>query len=165
MTHVAGIGQRRVNGSSVALVLLAGMTLGLAVAVVVLLARLRALRRHVGLQAGLDVADDGPPVGRPAPALDGLRGSGDELVAFVSQGSGRSVGLVAGLRALEAEGMAVRWVRDDEERDALRHWRVPATPFVVYLVDGRVMSAGMIGRIEQVHRLIDAGLERERVAA
>ena len=153
------------DGAAVALAALAGVALALAIAVAVLARRLRALRRHVGLQSDLDARHAGPAVGEAAPPLEGLRRAGDELVAFVSEGCVRSVGLVAGLRGLEAEGMAVRWVREGEEREAFRRWRVPATPFVVYLVDGRVMSAGMIGRIEQVHGLIDAGLEREHVAA
>jgi hypothetical protein len=139
----------------------------LAVAVVVLGLLVLALYRQVGILTlrlgpgvALELAEEGPTVAEPAPALDGLVGSGPELVAFFSPGCRLCRQLAPGVRALAREGIPVRIVYEHEEPDAFERWHIPGTPFAVHLVGGTVAAKGTVNTLEQLEQLMSLGAER-----
>jgi hypothetical protein len=153
-------------------VVLTAAILGLSIIVVALAIAVLALYRQVGVlslrlqpQTALELEDEGPPLGHPAPLLEGLTRRGTELVAFVSPNCRMCVELVPGLRALAREGLPVHWVREDEDDDAFDRWRTPGTPYVVQLVDGTVYAKGLVNTLEQIDWVLDMGEERHRHAA
>jgi hypothetical protein len=139
----------------------------LAVAVVVLGLLVLALYRQVGvltLRLGpgvaLELDEEGPAVGQPAPALEGLVLSGPELVAFFTVDCRLCRELAPAVRALAREGVPVRIVYEAEEPDAFERWRVPGTPFAVHVVDGAVAAKGTVNTLEQLDGLINVGWAR-----
>lgn len=156
--------------SSQALVAAALVVLALVVAVLVVL--VLALFRQVGVlegrlgpRAALELAEEGPPLGRPAPRLAALTRRGPELVAFSSPGCRLCAEIAPALSALGREGLVVHAVNEDEDPDAFAAFGVPGTPFVVYLTDGLVAAKGLVNTLEQIEGLIAVGRERVRVAA
>jgi hypothetical protein len=152
------------------LVLVALAVLALAVAVLGLL--VLALYRQVGVlslriapRAALELAEEGPPVGAPAPALSGLGRRGSELVAFFSDDCRLCRELEPGIRALAREGIAVRVVSEGKEAGAFSRWNVPGSPFVVHVVDGVVAAKGLVNTLEQLDGLVAVGSARRRDAA
>jgi len=144
----------------------------LAVAVLVLGALVLALYRQVGVltlrlgpRAALEVPEEGPDVGRPAPPLAGLERRGPELVAFLSEDCRLCRELAPSVRALAREGLAVRIVDEAEEPKVYERWNVPGSPFVVHLVDGVVGAKGLVNTLEQLDGLIAAGTARRAHAA
>jgi Methylamine utilisation protein MauE len=147
------------------LVLLTLAVLGAAVVVLGLL--VLALYRQVGiltLRLGpgvpLELAEEGPEVAEPAPELEGLVGTGQELVAFFSPGCRLCRQLAPGVRALAREGIPVRIVYEHEEPDAFERWHIPGTPFAVHLIGGRVAAKGTVNTLEQLEQLMSVGMER-----
>jgi hypothetical protein len=139
--------------------------LGLAVAVLTVL--VLALYRQVGVLEGrlgprsaLELAEEGPELGGPAPELPGLARRGRELVAFASPGCRLCAELEPALRALAREGLPVRAVNEHEDARAFGRYRVPGTPFVVFLVDGVVAAKGLVNTLEQIEELIGTGEDR-----
>ncbi len=139
----------------------------LALAVVVLFVLVMALFRQVGVlearlgaPAALELAGEGPPLGSAAPGLPGLERRGAELVSFASPGCRLCLELEPALRALERDGLLVHSVIEDELPGVFADYRVPGTPFVVYLVDGVVAARGLVNTLEQVEELIALGEER-----
>jgi hypothetical protein len=157
--------------SGQALVLLALVVL--AVAVVVLAALVLALYRQVGLLTlrvgpgiSLELAEEGPPLGEPAPELAGLAGAGPELTVFFSPGCRLCRQLAPGVRALGREGLPVHVVYESEEPETFERWAVPGTPFAAHIVDGIVVAKGTVNTLEQLEQLVSIGTERvERAAA
>jgi Thioredoxin domain/Methylamine utilisation protein MauE len=145
----------------------------LTVAVVALGALVFALYRQVGILSlrlgpgvALELAEEGPAIAAPAPDLDGLRGTGHELVTFFSQGCRLCRQLSPAVRALAGEGLPVRVVYEHEEPQAFERWSVPGTPFAVHVVDGTVTAKGTANTLEQLEALIATGRARvERAAA
>ena len=144
----------------------------LAVAVLVLGALVLALYRQVGVltlrlgpRAALEVPEEGPDVGRPAPPLAGLERRGPELVAFLTEDCRLCRELAPSVRALAREGLAVRIVDEAEEPKVYERWNVPGSPFVVHLVDGVVGAKGLVNTLEQLDGLIAAGTARRAHAA
>jgi len=144
----------------------------LAVAVLVLGALVLALYRQVGVltlrlgpRAALEVPEEGPDVGRPAPPLAGLERRGPELVAFLSEDCRLCRELAPSVRALAREGLAVRIVDEAEEPKVYERWNVPGSPFIVHLVDGVVGAKGLVNTLEQLDGLIAAGTARRAHAA
>jgi hypothetical protein len=145
----------------------------LSVAVVVLAALVLALFRQVGLLTlrvgpgvALELAEEGPPLGEPAPELAGLAGSGPELAVFFSPGCRLCRQLAPGVRALGREGLAVHVVYESEEPETFERWAVPGTPFAAHIVDGTVVAKGTVNTLEQLEQLVSIGTERvERAAA
>jgi hypothetical protein len=145
----------------------------LGVAVVVLAALVLALYRQVGvltLRLGpgvaLELAEEGPPIGEPAPELGGLGETGPHLVAFFSPGCRLCRQLAPAVRALAQEGLPVRVVYESDEPSAFERWRVPGTPFAVHVVDGSVVAKGSVNTLEQLEELVALGAARvERAAA
>jgi hypothetical protein len=139
----------------------------LAAAVVVLGLLVLALYRQVGvltLRLGpgvaLEIEEEGPAVGEPAPALAGLSLSGPELVAFFTADCRLCRELAPAVRALAREGVPVRIVYEAEEPDAFERWRVPGTPFAVHVVDGAVAAKGTVNTLEQLDGLVSVGWAR-----
>jgi NADH:ubiquinone oxidoreductase subunit K len=145
----------------------------LAAAVVVLAALVLALYRQVGLLTlrvgpgvAFELAEEGPPLGEPAPELTGLAGSGPELAVFFSPGCRLCRQLAPGVRALAREGLAVHVVYESEQPQTFERWAVPGTPFAAHIVDGMVVAKGTVNTLEQLEQLVSIGEERvERAAA
>jgi hypothetical protein len=145
----------------------------LAAAVVVLAALVLALYRQVGLLTlrvgpgvAFELAEEGPPLGEPAPELTGLAGSGPELAVFFSPGCRLCRQLAPGVRALGREGLAVHVVYESEQPQTFERWAVPGTPFATHIVDGTVVAKGTVNTLEQLEQLVSIGEERvERAAA
>jgi NADH:ubiquinone oxidoreductase subunit K len=145
----------------------------LAAAVVVLAALVLALYRQVGLLTlrvgpgvAFELAEEGPPLGEPAPELTGLAGSGPELAVFFSPSCRLCRQLAPGVRALGREGLAVHVVYESEQPKTFERWAVPGTPFAAHIVDGTVVAKGTVNTLEQLEQLVSIGEERvERAAA
>jgi hypothetical protein len=144
----------------------------LAAAVVVLALLVLALYRQVGVltlrlgpRVALEIDEEGPAVGAPAPALDRLAHAGDELVVFFSASCRVCRQLAPGVAALAREGVPVRVVEEAEEEDAFERWNVPGTPFAVHLVDGTVAAKGTVNTLEEVDGLLAAGARRAHAIA
>jgi NADH:ubiquinone oxidoreductase subunit K len=145
----------------------------LAAAVVVLAALVLALYRQVGLLTlrvgpgvAFELAEEGPPLGEPAPELTGLAGSGPELAVFFSPSCRLCRQLAPGVRALGREGLAVHVVYESEQPQTFERWAVPGTPFATHIVDGTVVAKGTVNTLEQLEQLVSIGEERvERAAA
>jgi hypothetical protein len=151
--------------------LLAGLVV-LALAVLVLAALVLALYRQVGiltLRVGpgvaLELAEEGPELGQPAPYLAQLGGVGPELAVFFSPGCRLCRQLAPAVRALGREGLAVHVVYENEEPETFERWAIPGTPFAVHVVDGIVAAKGTANTLEQLEQLIVLGAERIEYAA
>ncbi len=144
----------------------------LVVAVAALTVLVLALYRQVGLltlrlgpRSALELAEEGPELGRDAPTLDGLGRAGSELVAFIGEGCPVCHDLEPSLRALAREGIALRLVVDVDEPDVIERWEVPGTPFVVVVEDGIVAAKGTVNTLEEIEGLIDRARARVAYAA
>ena len=144
----------------VALVVLALAVVALGLLVLALYRQVGILTLRLGPGVALELAEEGPELAEPAPALAGLVGSGQELVAFFSPGCRLCRQLAPGVRALAREGIPVRIVYEHEEPDAFERWHIPGTPFAVHLVGGRVAAKGTVNTLEQLEQLITVGAER-----
>jgi hypothetical protein len=143
--------------TGVALALLGLGVVVLFVLVMALYRQVGVLEARLGAPAPLELADEGPPLGSPAPDLPALERRGPELVAFASRGCRLCAELDPALRALERDGLLVHSVIEDEDPAVFAGYRVPGTPFVVYLVDGVVAARGLANTLEQVEELIAVG--------
>jgi hypothetical protein len=149
----------------VALAVLAAAVLVLGALVLALYRQVGVLTLRLGPRAALEVPEEGPAVGRPAPPLAGLERRGPELVAFLSEDCRLCRELAPSVRALAREGLAVRIVDEGEEPKVYERWNVPGSPFVVHLVDGVVGAKGLVNTLEQLDGLIAAGTARRAHAA
>ena len=150
---------------TVAIAALGGLVVALTLATLALYRQVGVLSLRLGPRTALELDDEGPPIGQPAPLLDGLTRRGSELVAFVSLNCRMCIKVVPGLRALAKEGIPVHWQREDTHEEVFERWGVPGTPFVVHVVDGVVRAKGLVNTLEQIDWVIDVGTERERLAA
>ncbi|MBW3593353.1 MAG: thioredoxin family protein [Actinobacteria bacterium] len=144
----------------------------LAAAVVVLAVLVLALYRQVGVltlrlgpRAALELAEEGPEVGLEAPPLTELPRRGEVLVAFFSADCRLCRELAPAVRALAREGLPVRTVYEEEERESFTRWNVPGTPFAVHVVDGAVAAKGLVNNLEQLDELVSLGEKRRRRVA
>jgi hypothetical protein len=150
----------------IALVVLAVAVVGLAALVLALYRQVGLLTLRVGPGVALELAEEGPPLGEPAPELAELAGSGPELAVFFSPGCRLCRQLAPGVRALAREGLAVHVVYENEAPQTFERWAVPGTPFAVHIVEGVVVAKGTVNTLEQLEQLVSIGAERvERAAA
>lgn len=150
---------------STVLAVLGILVIGLALAVIALFRQVGVLSLRLAPQTALELLDEGPAIGEPAPLLPELTRMGQELVAFVSLNCRMCLEVLPGLRALDRDTLPVHWVREDAEEEVFADWAVPGTPYVVYLVDGVVRSKGLVNTLEQIDWVLDQGAERQRIAA
>ena len=150
---------------STVLAVLGILVIGLALAVVALFRQVGVLSLRLAPQTALELLDEGPAIGEPAPLLPELTRMGQELVAFVSLNCKMCLEVLPGLRALDRDTLPVHWVREDTEEDVFADWAVPGTPYVVYVVDGIVRAKGLVNTLEQIDWVLDQGAERQRIAA
>lgn len=149
-------------------VALAALALSVAVLVVLVLALYRqvgVLEGRLGPRAALELAEEGPPLGRPAPRSPGLTRSGSELVAFSSPGCRLCAEIAPALDVLRRGGLVVHAFAEDRDPAVFAAFGVPGTPFVVYLSDGLVAAKGLVNTLEQIEELIATGQGRVRAAA
>jgi hypothetical protein len=144
----------------------------LAVAVGLLGMLVLALYRQVGVlslriapRAALELAEEGPDVGEPAPAFAELVRRGPELVAFFSENCRLCRELAPAVRALAREGLRVHVVSESDDPDTFAAWLVPGTPFVVHVIDGAVVAKGSINTLEQLDHVLAVGRARRNHAA
>ena len=148
-----------------ALVLLALAVVALGLLVLALYRQVGVLSLRIAPRAALELAEEGPPVGAPAPPLPRLSRRGSELVAFFAEDCRLCRELAPGVGAIGREGIAVRIVYEGEEPGAFGRWNVPGSPFVVHVVDGVVAAKGLVNTLEQLDGLIAVGSARRRNAA
>jgi uncharacterized membrane protein YphA (DoxX/SURF4 family) len=161
-----GIGLPGRDGLVVAaLALLAAAVVVLALLVLALYRQVGVLTLRLGPRVALELAEEGPPVGDPAPLLDALDRRGAELVVFASANCRLCRQLAPGVAALAREGLAVHVVEEEAEPDAFERWNVPGTPFAVHLVDGRVAAKGTVNSLEELDGLVSTGARRVHAAA
>jgi hypothetical protein len=149
----------------VALGVLAAAVLVLGLLVLALYRQVGVLTLRIGPRVALELAEEGPPIGEPAPALEGLAARGSELVVFFSAGCRLCRQLAPGVAALAREGMTVRVVEEAEEADVFERWNVPGTPFAVHLFEGRVAAKGTVNTLEELDGLLATGAGRVHAAA
>jgi len=129
-------------------VVLAGALVAAAIAMT------RAGRRP---DAALDVAGEGPELGRPAPAALLTPGSGLRLAVFTSEGCRLCRGLqrqVEGLGALE-----VAFFDEVDDADAWQEAAVPGSPFAVVIdAEGIVRAKGTVNDRRHVESLLEAAV-------
>ena len=149
----------------VTLVVLAAAVVALALLVLALYRQVGVLTLRLGPRVPLELAEEGPALGAPAPALDHLGGHGSELVVFSSPRCRLCRQLAPGVGALAREGLPVRVVQEDEEAEVFERWNVPGTPFVVHVVDGQVAAKGTVNTLEEIDELLAVGRNRVHAAA
>lgn len=149
----------------VALIVLAAAVVVLALLVLALYRQVGVLTLRLGPRVPLELAEEGPRLGAPAPALEHLGDHGSELVVFFSPGCRLCRQLAPGVAALGREGVPVRLVHEDEEAEAFERWNVPGTPFAVALADGLVAAKGTVNTLEELDELLLVARTRTHVAA
>jgi hypothetical protein len=148
-----------------ALALLAVLVVALTVLVLALYRQVGILSLRIAPHGPLELAEEGPPIGTPAPALAGLERRGGELVAFFTHDCRLCRDLAPSIRALAGDGLRVHVAYEHEQPGAFERWNVPGTPFVVHVVDGVVTAKGLVNTLEQLDRLVETGRARRRGAA
>jgi hypothetical protein len=149
--------------ASLALVALA--VVGLGVLVLALYRQVGVLSARLAPQRALELAEEGPEIGRPAPELDDLSRTGSALVAFFSPTCPLCRDLAPAVGALRRDGIQVRVVDEAADQDAFERWNVPGSPFAVHVLEGAVMAKGLVNTLEQLDGLISLGYARGRAAA
>lgn len=150
---------------AIVLVLLSLAVVVLALLVLALYRQVGVLTLRIGPRVPFELAEEGPELGQPAPALDGLRGRRSEVVFFFSSTCSLCRALSPGVAALARQGLSVLVVEEELEEAAFARWNVPGTPFVVHLVDGVVAAKGTVNTLEELESLLDAGRARIHAAA
>jgi len=149
--------------ASLALVALA--VVGLGVLVLALYRQVGVLSARLAPQSALELAEEGPEIGRPAPELDDLSRTGSALVAFFSPTCPLCRDLAPAVGALRRDGIQVRVVDEAADQEAFERWNVPGSPFAVHVLDGAVMAKGLVNTLEQLDGLVSLGYARGRAAA
>ena len=147
------------------LALLAAAVGVLAILVLALYRQVGVLTLRLGPRAALELAEEGPDVGLDAPPLAELPRRGDVLVTFFSADCRLCRELAPAVRALAREGVPVRTVYEEEDRDSFTRWNIPGTPFAVHVVDGVVAAKGLVNNLEQLDELVALGERRRRHVA
>jgi Thioredoxin domain/Methylamine utilisation protein MauE len=150
---------------AVALVLLSLAVVGLTLLVLALYRQVGVLTLRIGPRVPFELAEEGPQVGKSAPALDGLRGRRAEVVFFFSSACSLCRQLSAGVAALARQGLTVLVVEEEKDEAAFARWNVPGTPFVVHVVEGVVAAKGTVNTLEELESLLDTGRARIHAAA
>ena len=94
--------------------------------VLALFRQVGVLEARLGPRAALELAEEGPPLGRPAPPLLALERTGPELVSFASPGCRLCAEIAPALRALERDGLTVHAVNEGRDAEAFAAYAVPA---------------------------------------
>ncbi|MGI8605657.1 MAG: MauE/DoxX family redox-associated membrane protein [Gaiellaceae bacterium] len=147
------------------LALLALAVVGLGVLVLALYRQVGVLSARLAPRGALELAEEGPEIGRPAPDLDDLVREGSALVAFFSPTCPLCRDLAPAVGALRRDGIQVRVVDEAADQEAFERWNVPGSPFAVHVLDGAVMAKGLVNTLEQLDGLVSLGYARRRAAA
>jgi uncharacterized membrane protein YphA (DoxX/SURF4 family) len=138
---------------------------GLGVLVLALYRQVGVLSTRLAPQGALELAEEGPEIGRAAPELDDLARTGSALVAFFSPTCPLCRDLAPAVGALRRDGIQVRVVDEAADKEAFDRWNVPGSPFAVHVLDGAVMAKGLVNTLEQLDGLVSLGYARRRAAA
>ena len=159
---------------------------GLAVAVVALAREIGVLRLELGPQQALEIPDEGPPLGEPAPVLaaralggrDGAPGVRLALAVFSSEGCRLCQAVAPAVAMLAREpDLAVVVLDEVRDADAWTAAAIPGSPYAVALHpgDGTVLAKGTFNGLGQLESVLataerraarrDAGPAAEAVAA
>ncbi len=149
--------------ASLAFVALA--VVGLGVLVLALYRQVGVLSARLAPHGALELAEEGPEIGRPAPELDDLPRTGSALVAFFSPTCPLCRDLAPAVGGLRRDGIQVRVVDEAADQEAFERWNVPGSPFAVHVLDGSVMAKGLVNTLEQLDGLVSLGYARRRAAA
>jgi methylamine utilization protein MauE len=149
--------------ASLAFVALAVVGLGLLV--LALYRQVGVLSARLAPHSALELAEEGPEIGHPAPELDDLSRTGSALVAFFSPTCPLCRNLAPAVGALRRDGIQVRVVDETVDQEAFERWNVPGSPFAVHVLDGSVMAKGLVNTLEQLDGLVSLGHARRRAAA
>ncbi|MFN2612599.1 MAG: MauE/DoxX family redox-associated membrane protein [Solirubrobacterales bacterium] len=141
----------------------------LAAALLALAREVGMLRLQAGSQGALEIADEGPELGLPAPQLaDRLRKGGAELglAIFVSDGCHVCRTLAPAIDSLASEpGLAVGVFEEVGDADLWRALEIPGSPFAVAAdLDGTVLAKGTFNNLAQLES-VAATAARRRSAA
>jgi thiol-disulfide isomerase/thioredoxin len=138
---------------------------GLGLLVLALYRQVGVLSARLAPHSALELAEEGPEIGHPAPELDDLSRTGSALVAFFSPTCPLCRDLAPAVGALRRDGIQVRVVDEAVDQEAFERWNVPGSPFAVHVLDGSVMAKGLVNTLEQLDGLVSLGHARRRAAA
>jgi len=140
---------------------------GLTVAVLALAREVGVLRMALGPQQALEIPDEGPPLGEPAPAL--LQAAQPRprtrlaLAVFSSEGCRlcQAVAPAVAMLALE-DDLAVVVLDEVADSDAWRAHAIPGSPFAVALdpVDATVLAKGTFNGLGQLESVLATAQHR-----
>jgi len=140
---------------------------GLTVAVLALAREVGVLRMALGPQQALEIPDEGPPLGEPAPAL--LQAAQPTprtrlaLAVFSSEGCRlcQAVAPAVAMLALE-DDLAVVVLDEVADSDAWRAHAIPGSPFAVALdpVDATVLAKGTFNGLGQLESVLATAQHR-----
>lgn len=147
-----------------AIVALSGAVAVLAALVVALYRQVGTLLLRIPAGTALELASEGPPLGRSAPPNPELWGTGTELVSFTAFGCRLCHDLAPGLRSLARGGIRLVTFEEGAEPRIFAAWRVPGAPYLVVLIEGVVAAKGLVNTLEQAEGLLHAAIaRRERI--
>ncbi len=143
---------------------------GLAVAVLALARELGMLRLRLGGQAALEIEEEGPPVGEPAPELIARlspNGASTAVAIFTSEGCRVCQSLEPAIESLAREPTLAIGVFDEvAEADLWRLHDVPGSPFAVALDrGGTVLAKGTFNNLAQLESVVATAEHRRGEAA
>jgi hypothetical protein len=141
---------------------------GLAVAVLALAREVGMLRLQAGGQGALEIAEEGPPLGEPAPILSPhLRKQGASLglAVFTSEGCSVCRSLEPAINSLANEPtLAVTTFEEVRDAEVWRELEIPGSPFAVAVDQtGTVLAKGTFNNLAQLES-VAATAARRRAA-
>lgn len=142
---------------------------GLAVALLAVAREVGMLRLQAGSQGALEIAEEGPELGSPAPALANRlykEGAGLGLAVFVSDGCHVCRTLEPAIRSLAAEpSLAVGVFEEVRDAELWRELEVPGSPFAVAAdLDGTVLAKGTFNNLAQLESVAATAARRRSTA-
>ncbi|MGI8802762.1 MAG: hypothetical protein ACR2KV_11410, partial [Solirubrobacteraceae bacterium] len=147
---------------------LAGLA-ALVVAVVALAREVGVLRLRLGPQLALELADEGPPVGRPVALIERFAVDGDvklALAVFTSEGCALCRALEPALAWLASDPFVAALSFDEQaDADVWRGLDIPGSPYAVVLDrSGTVLAKGAFNTGGQLEGLLATAERRAAVS-
>ena len=166
-----------------------GVVVMLCLVVVALARQIGTLHLRLGPRGALEMDDEGPPLGRPAPTAEATDTGGTkhriggrgQVLMFVSPGCSMCAQVMPGLGAVAAQaGLEPLIVSDTDEAETrsqfqakrapapvvsglsfIESFAVPGTPYIVVTDQrGVVRGKGTVNNLEQLEGLVDTARRR-----